>query len=193
MGAAADSIDVANAFTDPDVTDAVRFGTSCNIDIALFGQQTPITVTNFLKYVDQGHYFTQGQSSFVHRKIAGFIIQGGAWIGTSNTQNGAIQPTQVIPFSAIQNEPGISNKRGTIAMAQVGSDANSATSQWFINLVDNGGPPNNLDIRTGSGNTAAGPYTVFGRVANNTMSVVDAIMQVPARLFRCAVLVQKFP
>jgi cyclophilin family peptidyl-prolyl cis-trans isomerase len=119
-------------------------------------------------------------SSFVHRSIPGFIIQGGLWIGTTNNQNGAIQPTQVIPFSAIQNEPGISNKRGTIAMAQFGSDANSATSQWFINLGDNGGPPNNLDIRfTPPNGSPAGPYTVFGRVVNNTMGAVDAIAQVP--------------
>ena len=100
-GAAALSIDVANAFTDPDVNDAVRFSTVLgDIDIALFGQQTPITVTNFLKYVDQGRYFVPGASSFVHRSIPGFIIQGGFWLGTSNNQNGAIQPTQVIPFSA---------------------------------------------------------------------------------------------
>jgi cyclophilin family peptidyl-prolyl cis-trans isomerase len=179
-GAAAVSIDLANAFTDPDVSDAVRFSTVLgDIDIALLGQQKPITVANFLKYVDQGLYFTKGQSSFVHRSIAGFIIQGGAWIGTSSAQNGAIQPTGIPTFPPIQNEAGISNKRGTVAMAQVGSDANSATSQWFINLADNGGSPNNLDIRTGSGTGAAGPYAVFGRVANNTMSVVDAIAQVP--------------
>jgi cyclophilin family peptidyl-prolyl cis-trans isomerase len=182
-GAAAVSVDLANAFTDPDVSDAVRFSTVLgDVDIALFGQQKPITVANFLKYVDQGLYFTKGQSSFVHRSIAGFIIQGGEWIGTSNAQNGAIQPTGIPTFPPIQNEPGISNKRGTIAMAQVGSDANSATSQWFINLADNGGPPNNLDIRfTPSTPNAspAGPYAVFGRVVNNTLSVVDAIAQVP--------------
>jgi cyclophilin family peptidyl-prolyl cis-trans isomerase len=179
-GAAAVSIDLANAFTDPDVSDAVRFSTVLgDIDIALFGQQKPITVANFLKYVDQGRYFTQARSSFVHRANAGFIIQGGAWIGTTNPQNGALQPTGIATFPPIQNEPGISNKRGTIAMAQVGSDANSATSQWFINLADNGGSPNNLDIRTGSGTSAAGPYTVFGRVVNNTMSAVDAIAHVP--------------
>ncbi|MEY2578316.1 MAG: hypothetical protein QOI49_1140 [Verrucomicrobiota bacterium] len=179
-GAAAVSIDLANAFTDPDVNDAVRFSTVLgDIDIALFGQQKPITVANFLKYVDQGHYFTKGQSSFVHRSIAGFVIQGGGWIGTTSAQNGAIQPTQVVPFSAIQNEPGISNKRGTIAMAQNGSDANSATSEWFINLADNGGSPNNLDIRSNN----AGPYTVFGRVANNTISVVDAISALPTYNF----------
>ena len=79
----------------------------------------------------------------------------------------------------IQNEPGISNKRGTIAMAQAVGNANSAKSEWFINLADNGGPPNNLDVRTGSGNTAAGPYTVFGRVVGNGMTVVDAVAAVP--------------
>src|SRR6185369_1901046 len=51
----------------------------------------------------------------------------------------------------------------------------SATSQWFINLADNGGAPNNLDIRSNN----SGPYTVFGRVVNNTMTSVDAIAAVP--------------
>ncbi len=175
-GAPPVSIDVSAAFNDPDVSNGVRFGTVLgNIDIALFGQQKPTTVANFLKYVDEGHYFTQGQSSFVHLSSPGFIIEGGEWIGTSNANNGAIQPTQVATFPPIQNEPGISNKRGTIAMNQAGTDANSATSQWFINLADNGGSPNNLDTR----NNNAGPYTVFGRVANNSMSVVDTIAQVP--------------
>jgi len=87
--------------------------------------------------------------------------------------------TQVLAFSAIQNEPGISNKRGTISMAQNGTDANSATSQWFINLADNGGPPNNLDIRNHTMQGDFGPYTVFGKVVNNTMNVVDAIAALP--------------
>src|SRR3954462_7785095 len=157
-GAPARSIDLATAFAaDPDVTDLVRMTTvNGNIDLALFGQQKPITVTNFLKYVDQGRYFlfdataNQTASSFVHRSVAGFVIQGGGYIGTVNpsptpgSANNNALPTQVLPFSAIQNEPGLSNTRGTISMAQAGSDANSATSQWFINLANNGGPPNNL-------------------------------------------------
>src|ERR1700738_2339936 len=115
-GAPALSIDLASDFTDPDVSDAVRFSTVLgDIDMELFGQQKPITVTNFLKYVDQGNYFLRGNSSFVHLSVAGFVIQGGEWIGTSNNSNGAIQPTQVATFPPIQNEPGISNKRGTIA------------------------------------------------------------------------------
>lgn len=181
-GTAALSIDVSNGFSDPDVSDAVRFSTFLgNVDIALLGPQKPITVTNFLKYVDQGRYFIQDPKthqtapSFFHRLIPGFIIQGGGFLGTVNSTNNGIQPTAVLTFPPIQNEPGISNKRGTIAMAQLGSDANSATSQWFINLADNGGAPNNLDIRSNN----AGPYTVFGRVGNNTMTNVDALAALP--------------
>jgi cyclophilin family peptidyl-prolyl cis-trans isomerase len=187
-GAPARSIDLAPDFSDPDVSKAVRLTTVLgNIDIALFGQQKPVTVTNFLKYVDQGRYFlpdpttNQTASSFIHRSVPSFVIQGGGFVGTvdpsatTNPNKDNVQPTQVLTFAPIQNEPGISNKRGTIAMAQVGSDANSATSQWFINLADNGGAPNNLDIR----NNNSGPYTVFGRVVGNGMSVVDAIAALP--------------
>jgi cyclophilin family peptidyl-prolyl cis-trans isomerase len=182
-GAGQRPIDLTTAFADSDVSAAVRLTTVTGaIDIALFGQQKPITVANFLNYLDQGRYFkidpTTGQlaSTFVHRSIPGFIIQGGGYIGTVDPAHPAnLLVTQVLAFPPIQNEPGISNKRGTIAMAQAGSDANSATSQCFINLADNGGPPNNLDIR----NNNAGPYTVFGKVVNNTMNVVDAIAAVP--------------
>lgn len=181
-GAPACSLDLASFFSDPD-TKAVRMTTVLgNIDIALFEQKKPITVANFLKYIDEGRYFildpTTGQvaPSFIHRSIQNFIIQGGGFLGTVDPMHPAnVRATQVLAFPAIQNEPGISNKRGTIAMAQAGTDANSATSQWFINLADNGGPPSNLDIRSNN----AGPYTVFGRVVNNGMTVVDSIAAVP--------------
>src|SRR6266403_4750441 len=87
-GAAARSIDLATVFADSDVSAAVRLTTVLGaIDIALFGQQKPITVANFLNYLDQGRYFkidpTTGQlaSTFVHRSIPGFILQGGGYIG----------------------------------------------------------------------------------------------------------------
>jgi cyclophilin family peptidyl-prolyl cis-trans isomerase len=173
-GAAARSIDLTPAFADTDVSAAIRLTTVLGpVDLALFGQQKPITVTNFLRYVNEGRYFLGNASSFVHRSVAGFIIQGGGFLGADS--GGSLQVTQVLTLPTIQNEPGISNRRGTIAMAQDGSNANSATSQWFINLADNGGPPNNLDIRIND----AGPYTVFGRVVNNSMTVVDAIAAVP--------------
>src|SRR3954465_11819528 len=86
-GTPARSIDVATAFPDPGVTDAIRMTTVLgNIDLELFGQEKPITVTNFLKYVDQGRYFlldptaNQTASDFIHRSVPGFVIQGGGYI-----------------------------------------------------------------------------------------------------------------
>lgn len=179
------TIDLATVFSDPDVSNAVRMTTVLgNIDIALFGQQKPVTVANFLKYVDQGRYFlldpvtNQIASSFIHRSEPGFVIQGGGFIGTVNSTNTAIQPTAVLTFPPIQNEAGISNTRGTIAMAQFGSDPNSATSQWFINLANNP----TLDVRSNN----AGPYAVFGRVVNNGMTVVDSIAALPRYNFSAA-------
>jgi cyclophilin family peptidyl-prolyl cis-trans isomerase len=179
-GAPQRSIDLITAFADSDVSAAVRLTTVLGtIDVALFGQQKPITVANFLNYLDQGRYFkidpTNGQlaSSFVHRSVPGFIIQSGGYLGTVDPANPAnAQPTRVLAFPAIQNEPGISNTRGTIAMAKLAGDPNSATSEWFINLADNGGPPNNLDTQNGG-------FTVFGRVVNNGMTVADAIAALP--------------
>lgn len=179
-GAAQRSIDLTTAFADSDVSAAVRLTTALGtIDIALFGQQKPVTVANFLNYLDQGRYFkidpTNGQlsSSFVHRSVPGFIIQGGGYIGTVDPGHPAnALPTQVLGFSPIQNEPGISNKRGTIAMAKLSGNPNSATSEWFINLADNGGPPNNLDTQNGG-------FTVFGRIVNGGMTVADAIAALP--------------
>lgn len=179
-GAAARPLDLTTAFADPDVSAAVRVTTVLGaIDLALFGQQKPITVANFLNYLDQGRYFkidpTTGQlaSTFVHRAVSGFVIQSGGFIGTVDPAHPPnLLVTQVLEFPPIQNEPGISNRRGTIAMAKVAGQPNSATSQWFINLADNGGAPNNLDTQNGG-------YTVFGRVVNNTMTVADAIVALP--------------
>jgi cyclophilin family peptidyl-prolyl cis-trans isomerase len=173
-------VDLSNAFADTDVSAAIRLTTILGaIDLALFGQQKPITVANFLNYVNQGRYFkidpTNGQlaSSFFHRSAPGFVIQGGGYLGTVNPAAPAnAQPTQVLTFPSIQNEPGISNTRGTIAMAKISGQPNSATSEWFINLANNGGPPSNLD-------TTNGGFTVFGRVVNNGMTVVDAIAALP--------------
>ncbi|PZR72399.1 MAG: hypothetical protein DLM73_13430 [Chthoniobacterales bacterium] len=174
------SIDLTTAFADSDVTAAVRLTTVLGaIDIALLGQQKPITVANFLNYVDQGRYFkidpTNGQlaSSFIHRSVPGFVIQGGGFLGTVNpAQPANLLATQVATFPSIQNEPGLSNVRGTIAMAKT-SQPNSATSQWFINLANNTG----LDDPNNPSNT--GGFTVFGKVVNNTMTVADAIAAVP--------------
>jgi cyclophilin family peptidyl-prolyl cis-trans isomerase len=114
----------------------------------------PITTSNFVKLVKQGLY----NQTIFHRVIAGFMIQGGA-------VNSAV--------SSIADEVGNDNRntRGTIAMAKT-SDPNSATSQFFINLVDNG-----YAIIDNQGTRFDQVYTVFGQVIQG-MDVVDAIANV---------------
>jgi cyclophilin family peptidyl-prolyl cis-trans isomerase len=170
-------IDMTKAFSDPD-TKAVRFSTVLGtIDVQLFSGQKPITVTNFLKYVDQGRYYKidptthHRASNFIHRSVVNFVIQGGGYIGTVDTSTPTIvTPTKVATFDPIQNEPGILNMRGTIAMAKLPNKPNSATSEWFINLRDNGG----LDSASNNGG-----FTVFGKVIRNGLTAVDKIAMVP--------------
>ena len=128
-----------------------------DIELELLTDDAPNTVANFLRYIDSGKY----TKSFVHRSIPGFVIQGGGF-----TFDGVI-PTPIIPFETIDNEFKVSNTRGTVAMAKLGGQPDSATGQWFINLADNSGP---LDVDNGG-------YTVFARVIGNGMAVADTISQ----------------
>lgn len=142
----------------------VRMETTLGIiDVQLYDTAAPLTVANFLTYVKSGAY----TNSFIHRSVPGFIIQGGGffWDGVTN------QPNAVITNPPVMNEfdKSRSNIRGTIAMAKLGNDPNSATSQWFFNLADNS---SNLDNQNGG-------FTVFGKVVNTGMSVVDAIAALP--------------
>ena len=138
----------------------VRMQTSLgDIDIQLMDTDAPVTVANFLNYVTSGTYV----NSFIHRSVPGFIIQGGGYLW-SDVSNGVSS----IPANApVTNEfsASRSNLRGTIAMAKLSGDPNSATSQWFFNLADNSA---NLDNQNGG-------FTVFGEVIGNGMQVVDAI------------------
>ena len=179
-GAAPEVIDLTSFFSDPDTT-GVRLTTVLgDIDIGLYDQRTPITVTNFLHYLDEGRFFpidpttNEAAPLFFHRSIPGFVIQSGGFLATVDPTDPAhILSTQVLAFGAIQNEPGISNTRGTIAMAKVSGLPDSATSQFYLNLADNGGtPPNGLDFQNGG-------FTVFGRVFGDGMTVADAIAAVP--------------
>ena len=127
--------------------------------IELFDTQTPVTTANFFQYIHSDAY-TNG---IFHRSVPGFVIQGGGFKiidGTSGKSLAAVNT-----FSPIVNEFKISNTRGTVAMAKLGSDPNSATSQWFVNLADNSA---NLDHQNGG-------FTVFGRVLFDGMTVFDAI------------------
>ena len=150
----------------PAASDAttVRMQTTLGaIDVNLYDSAAPRTVSNFLAYVNSGAY----RNSFIHRSVPGFIIQGGGfvWDDASRTVAGVVTGAPVInEFSPLR-----SNRRGTIAMAKLGSDPNSATSQWFINLVDNG---SGLDTQNGG-------FTVFGEISAPSMAVVDAIANLP--------------
>jgi len=133
------------------------------IDVLLYDTAAPRTVANFLTYVNSGAY----RNSFIHRSVPGFIIQGGGfvWDDASQTVPGVSTNAPVAnEFSASR-----SNRRGSIAMAKLGGDPNSATSQWFINLADNGSI---LDGQNGG-------FTVFGEVSTSGMAVVDAIARLP--------------
>jgi peptidyl-prolyl cis-trans isomerase A (cyclophilin A) len=126
-----------------------------NIKVELFPDKAPISVENFLKYVDDKHY----DGTIFHRVIPDFMIQGGGFDAATKQEKRGRNP--------IKNEAtnGLSNDRWTIAMART-NDPHSATAQFYINVKDN--PALNP-----GGNSAAG-YAVFGRVIDG-MDVVDNI------------------
>jgi len=135
----------------------IRFETSLgDFTIELFEKEAPISAKNFLDYVDSGHF----DGTVFHRVIPGFVIQGGGMNADMKQK-----PTK----SPIKNEAdnGLKNRRGTLSMART-NDPHSATSQFFVNLVDNAF----LD----PGRGGAG-YAVFGHVTDG-MSVVDEIAKV---------------
>ena len=141
----------------------VRVSTALgNFDIELFDSTAPVTVANFLSYVNSGRF----NGTFIHRSEPGFVIQGG-WLSYNQTSN-SLNEIQV--DAPIVNEFNISNTRGTVAMAKLGGNPNSATSQWFVNLADNPG----LDSNNGG-------FTVFGTVIGDGMDTVDAIARLPAQ------------
>lgn len=177
------TISVADRFNDTAVTGTVvQFTANATapndrIFVELFDQAgdgrsrtTPLTVANFLGYVDRGDY----ANTIIHRSVPGFVVQGGGFRAPtvpSNQAGGA--PTAIATRPAVANEPGNTNVRGTIAMAKVGSDPNSATNQWFFNLGDNSA---NLDVQNGG-------FTAFGRVLGTGMTAVDAMAAVPTYNF----------
>ena len=128
-----------------------------NIKIELMQRESPITVKNFLSYVEAGYY----SGTILHRVIPGFMVQGGGFTSDMKVKKTG-QP--------IKNEAsnGLKNDRGTIAMART-SAPDSATSQFFINLVNN----DNLNRPMPDGHG----YAVFGKVIEG-MDVVDRIASV---------------
>ncbi|WP_410007614.1 peptidylprolyl isomerase [Pseudoalteromonas holothuriae] len=128
--------------------------------VNLFDETTPKTVENFLSYVNSEGY----QNSVIHRVETDFVVQGGGFY-----YNGKIPLNAITTNSPVANEPELSNVRGTIAMAKLSGQQNSATNQWFFNLSDNSA---NLDVQNGG-------FSVFGQVIDSGMEVVDKISKIP--------------
>jgi len=143
-------------FTKRAAETVVRFHSVAGIlDVTMFSDRTPLTVQNFLNYANRGVW----DQTFIHRSVDNFVIQGGGFFSES--------PFSRIPQDpSVRNEPGISNLRGTIAMAKIGNQPNSATNEWFFNLGNNSA---NLDNQNGG-------FTVFGEVRNAAgLTIMDAL------------------
>jgi peptidyl-prolyl cis-trans isomerase A (cyclophilin A) len=149
------------AFADTIVTFTTNLGT---FDVQLYDTQVPTTVANFLSYVNAGSY----TNSIFHRSTTYNpadiqIVQGGGFV-----LNG-LQIDPIATATPIPLEAGLSNLKGTIAMARTAAP-NSATSQWFFNVTDN------LALDPSPGNDG---YAVFGAVIGGGISVIEAIGAVP--------------
>ena len=134
---------------------ATNMGEFC---VDLLTGSAPNTVANFLHYVADRDY----DSTLIHRSVQNFVIQGGGYKSSPFARS-------VPEDDPIANEFNVPNTRGTLAMAKVGGEPDSATSQWFVNLADN----SSLD-------TDNGGFTVFARVREQDMPVIDAIADLPA-------------
>ena len=165
------SINLSNHFDDPE-TSVVEIGTPVgSFQIATYDRITPNTAQNFVALASGNNY----DDMFIHRSDPGFVIQGGGF----NYPEAATGPGSVPNNGTIDNEfdnwfdPNLGglqagtplNLRGTVSMAKVGGDPDSATSQWFVSLADNSSI---LDPQNGG-------FTVFGRVVGDGMTTVDAI------------------
>ena len=147
--------------------------------IELFEDAAPGHVENFLWYLDQGGI----DGSFFHRSVPGFILQGGGFRAANGehqriaAREGVVVVNEPCELDLFTNDlPSVpicstrGNERGTLAMAKLGGDPDSGTTNWFINLADNRA---NLDNQNGG-------FTVFGQVLEEDMTVVDALAALDA-------------
>ena len=147
----------AFAADNPKVTMETSLG---KITLELYPEKAPVTVANFLSYVDEGFY----NGTIFHRVIRGFMIQGGGF-----TESMQEKPTRAPITNEADN--GLKNERGTIAMART-PDPNSATAQFFINAKGN----TFLNFKNKSPEGYG--YCVFGKVTKG-LDVVDTIEKTP--------------
>jgi len=134
-----------------------------DITLELYPDKAPKSVANFLQYVRDGFY----NGTLMNRAIPGYLLQGGLY-----TRD--LQPKRTRPAIANEADNGLSNLRGTVAVAR-GADPSSGTSQFFFNLVDN----RRLDF-VGNQSGLTWGYAVFGKVTKG-MDVVDKIAALPTR------------
>lgn len=141
-----------------------------DLTVELDRARAPITVDNFLAYMNRGAY----DGTTIHRVVPGFVIQGGGWTPDLK-ERAKLDAAAGRPDAPIRNEwqNGLKNTRGTIAMARE-KDPDSATREFFINLADNARLDTPREVSGGAG------YAVFGRVIAG-MDVVDRIAAVPTR------------
>lgn len=147
-------------------TSAVQAGTIVRVSTSmgdysmeLFDDIAPATVQNFLNYVRRGDY----NGTYLHRVVDGFVAQGGAY-----RFKPFVGPIDIPQDPPVANEFSVSNTRGTVAMAKIDGQPDSATNQWFVNLA------NNTDLDSSNGG-----FTVFGVVLGEGMAVLDAIDALP--------------
>jgi cyclophilin family peptidyl-prolyl cis-trans isomerase len=162
------TLDLSGNFSDPDLGNSTITLNTIDgpVNVELFDKQTPRTVANFLNYVTSGRY----DNSIFHRLVPGFVLQGGGFTFNNNGLSTTLTPIPTDP--AVQNEPGISNTQGTLAMAKLGGDPNSATDQFFFNLANNS---SNLDNQNGG-------FTVFGKVLGPAdLAVLNQLAATPTQ------------
>jgi peptidyl-prolyl cis-trans isomerase A (cyclophilin A) len=149
--------------TSADHPRVVMHTTQGDFTLELYPEKAPKSVANFLQYVRDGFY----DGTVFHRVVNGYLVQGGLY-SRDLTQR---RTRAAIPSEA---DNGLSNLRGTVAVAR-GADANSGTSQFFVNLVDN----RRLDYVSNQSGLTWG-FAVFGKIVSG-MEVVDKIAGLPTR------------
>ena len=153
----------------PAAATVVRFQTTAgNIDVRMFDAATPVHVENALAYINSNRW----DGTFVHRSArtqgdAPFVIQGGGYVIDSSLFDEPLESGwhRIPNFGTVINEPGISNLRGTMALAKTSAGPSTGTSEWFINLTNN----SFLDLPQNNS------FTAFGRIVGNGLAVADAI------------------
>jgi peptidyl-prolyl cis-trans isomerase A (cyclophilin A) len=142
--------------------------TNKTLDMELYDDVAPITVANYLNYVNSGRY----QRTFINRSASDFVLQTGGISKLAGTEGDPLAPTlfeRVPDFGQIENEFQLSNIRGTIAMARLSGQVNSATSEWFINLKDSNASLDTVDEG----------FTVFGSLIDDGIEIADQVSAFP--------------